>query len=345
MLAAQIATIKALMLRGAPEDLRVSFLLLDSTVETLMVRAIDYEILANGLTEESAFSRYDAVAIDLRDVNQLNKARDLGPWNYLNLQLSKTQVAQIDRNFTSKIQMLIWLGLVPSEFEVIVNRLHDYRNEIYHRDHIRDGALRATVQLYALVTAKFLAWLPPRYMGNSGDTAAAVNDIKERLATEAPAALDPSLANVTDMFKLQELMAAHLVAGVAEEARSIPGLLASLVQQRLELVRDLLADMSSFFSGREPNSEMDIIRMLYSDDPFETTEARLRRKIPVTHKVLARWDLFPEQIEREVDEMAAFAALAKFEDEFENFENLVMEAHRAMEQEVDRQIEDWKLNR
>lgn len=75
---------------------------------------------------------------------------------------SKSKLSGIERNFEDKLWVLAWNGDIPREYVSIVSRLHEYRNEMYHREESRPAALRNTVSLYPFLVSQFLELLKPQ---------------------------------------------------------------------------------------------------------------------------------------------------------------------------------------
>jgi hypothetical protein len=163
-ISAQIFTARNLILGGALEDLRVGFLLFDSAIETLMVRKIN-ELPRWQLTSHipSSIAPERQVKPDLSDFTQIQseKARRAED-EYIHWSFSKNQIAKIRMDFSEKLRFLAWRGNIPPVYVKAASRLHEYRNEMYHREEVRPEALRIVAHLYASIRADFLDLLKPR---------------------------------------------------------------------------------------------------------------------------------------------------------------------------------------
>jgi hypothetical protein len=81
---------------------------------------------------------------------------------YIHWSFSKNQIAKIRMDFSEKLRFLAWRGNIPPVYVKAASRLHEYRNEMYHREEVRPEALRIVAHLYASIRADFLDLLKPR---------------------------------------------------------------------------------------------------------------------------------------------------------------------------------------
>lgn len=337
MLASQVFTAKEQMLRDTVADLRVAMLLFDSTIETLMYRRIQNDWLLSDRFSGSDEIFGPRIQVDLADLEQKDREDAAERYASARWAFSKAQRQSIDREFGGKVAFLMWAGVLPPVYGPVINRLHEYRNEIYHRDHLRLASLRLTVHMAALVVSEMLRLLTPMTVGYGSDADKLIAAIHQRAGLPAK----DSDGNPLKWFDvdLQSLIADQLLVGVERELTDAPELLAAYVEDRMETLHGDLDFIGDFaFSGRPKWNEFDVIRLLYSD--FTTGFDGLSKvRPPMTRAMLKRWDAWPEKLRATADALGAFTSLAAFESEFEKFETKVHE--NAMD--VDREIQ-WQID-
>lgn len=323
-IAAQVFTARDALLRDRAEDLRVAFLLFDSATETLMVRRINGSLVMR-MWDWGRYAwrpEWAPVAIDLNDMDQRERLKAASKDGHVPWQLSETQKGRIAREFNSKLRMLAWNGDIPSEYISVIGRLHEYRNEMYHREESRPNALRILSHLYAWLVADLLERLGPPIFGTySGDPDDIVEHTYGRMGLPAPGPRDL----FEDGFKPQSHMAAALREGL--DLASAPELLADYAAERMESVHDAIkfsGDYIGSLQRLDEVSEMDVIRLIYNTGDPRRSMAQMRNdKAPVTRAMIKRWDEWPEKIRTTHQPVEAFRSLAELEAEFESFEKKV----------------------
>lgn len=329
-ISAQIFTARNLIFRGAAEDLRVGFLLFDSAIETLMVRKIN--ALSRQLTPNapSWIPREQQVVADLSDFTQIQseKARR-AEGQYVHWSFSKGQITKIRRDFSEKLRFLAWRGDIPPAYVRAVSRLHEYRNEMYHREEVRPEALRIVTHLYALITAEFLDLLRPQSISWTSDSEAIRMRIYDRME-EAPPPLPDG--HYDSSSNLQTLMAETLRRDLQLEEASqlIAGYIANRVERMHKLVK-LSRDCLTFLH-RTDISDTETIRFACRS----SNGSSLQPKIP-SRADLNRWDSWAKEAQECSDALTAFQSLADFEADFEGFESAVRKFAAEVEEEAEMQ--------
>lgn len=330
-ISAQIFTARNLILGGALEDLRVGFLLFDSAIETLMVRKIN-ELRRWQFSSQihSSIPPERQVKADLSDFTQIQsemarRAKD----EYVHWLFSKSQIAKIERDFSEKLRFLAWRGNIPPLYVKAASRLHEYRNEMYHREEARPEALRIVTHLYASITADFLDLLMPQSFSWTRDSDATRSRIYGRMEEEPPTLAD---GRYDSSSHLQTLMAKTLRRDLLLEGT--PQLIAGYMANRVERMHELVEHSRGCltFLGRTGISEMETIHMACS--PSNSISRQL--KIP-SRADLKRWDSWAAEARKCSNALTAFQSLADFEAEFENFERVVHKFAAEVEEEAEMQ--------
>ena len=338
-LAAQLFTARNALLRDTAEDLRVAFLLFDSAVETLLVRRVQNS-LRMGRWERGHFAEWlgeSPVGLDLNDFGQRVKIERASADRLVHWQLSKGQKKRIEREFESKLRLLAWEGELPVPYVSIIGRLHEYRNEMYHREESRPEALRIVVHLYAWIIADLLERLSPGWFSYySGDPDDLLERTYRRMGRDVPKNRGASV----DGLSMQSEMADALREGL--DLASANSLLADYLSSRLETLHGSIEFCIDFISDThraESMSRADLVRVIYSSDPMASIEELRKLKPSISEVQFERWDQWPEQIRLIPEPVDAFLSLAEFETEFEDFENKVQDLAFAIDREIQLQID------
>ncbi|MGW9184827.1 hypothetical protein [Agromyces sp. NPDC055661] len=340
MLAAQVFTARRMADSGRVADLRVAVILFDSVMETLMVRRIDDLFALYRIGQPRPWEEVQPVEMDLRDASQKQRVEEASGTRLVPWRISKTQRLRIDREFGAKLQLLAWHGDLRPELVPVATRLHEYRNEVYHRDQLRRGSLLVTANLAASVVAEMLRALRPGVVGSYGsDTRETLRRIYEWMGRPDDAPADP-LAMFTGL-DLQEKMADALLDGLDDRLEATASALSDYARGRLEAWRGNLRFIGDFvFSGSEFD-EFDAVRVVHCDRPPELTLASLRgMPCSITKARIRAWDEYPTRIGLAADRYDAARLLAEFEADFEPSELKVSEVASDVDGEIQRQI-DW----
>lgn len=340
-IAAQIFTARDLLLREQLEDDRVAFILLDSAAETLMIRSLSSGIqMGMWDSERFWYSHLDEVVqIDLNDMSQRDRETARAERGYVKWQLSETQKRNIDRDFSAKVRFLAWQGHLPIEYMTLLGRLHEYRNEMYHRDETRPKALRIMVHLYAWLVADLLERLRSGwFMWSSSDPEDLLPRTYVRMGIAAPTRSDWS----GDVGKaIHDDMARSLRQGL--RLGTAPELLADYVQTRVERLHDQMTFCAGYIADMWDDpvfNEKHVVRLIYAPPLTRGRAALDKVRAPVTRRMIASWDAAGQQIRVLTDPLDALHALARFENEFEHFESKVEELASQIDGAIQEQI-DW----
>lgn len=306
-----------------------------------MVRAVNGS-LAMGMWD---WGRYEylpgsgLLSIDLNDLSQKGRLEAESEDGYARWQLSDTQKRSIAREFATKLRLLAWNGDIPAEYVPVLARLHDYRNEMYHREESRPNALRILAHLYAWLTADLLERLRPGwFVTSSADPADLVERTYRRMGISTPA----SRGGPMDGLNIQDDMATALRDGL--DLASASQLLADYAAERIESVHGAIEFAGDYIGDIQNVSnvdEMDIVRLIYNTgDPRRSLDEMRNDRAPVTRAMIKRWDEWPATIRATHEPVEAFRCLAELETEFEEFETLVHELASHVEGAIQAQI-DW----
>ncbi|HBH02979.1 MAG: hypothetical protein A2W08_12800 [Candidatus Rokubacteria bacterium RBG_16_73_20] len=164
---------------GRQEPLRVALLLLDNAVELQMDCAIRAELSDADLRE-----KLRTLALEIPDAERPPDLQWLIDWK----PLTRKQKAQIDRTFNGKVDFLTSLpDKLDPAIRAPLKHLHQYRNQAYHRGHVRPATIAIACRLLVEINCELLLSL-----GRSGGTYASDEDyswLEKRFGVRAAQAL------------------------------------------------------------------------------------------------------------------------------------------------------------
>jgi hypothetical protein len=317
----QFEEVKRLIAVGRVPQLRLALILLDSAIELIMHRMIEAELrherfhfdqLANIRRLESWQHSNDPVqrrfATNALSSDQLaSEIQRLEP-----MVTSKARRRKIDRIFGEKIDFLVGRQMLPMEVAPALKKLHDYRNETYHRDQHRVEVLHSAVLIYFDVACTVLDHYTPGSM------------IVDRSSGPELARFQGS-AGYDDPFELPHSAARQLRQEVGLDLAAVRTALVAHLLERLEELESGLG----YIEESSPNHTRpgDAIRwMQVDDDDVEAifNEAAFRsRDYPLTMADVTSWIERATAMETMTDRHALFAEFAALEDAFEVVERRV----------------------
>ncbi|MHA7263799.1 hypothetical protein ACX80W_11430 [Arthrobacter sp. TMN-37] len=256
---------------------------------------------------------------------------------HIHWSFSKSQIGKIEKDFTEKLRFLAWHGDIPLQYVGVISRLHEYRNEMYHREESRPEGLRIVAYLYASITATFLDLLWPRSYSWGPGSAETRRRLYERMNVEPPALQEGHYGSGRE---LQALMAKTLRRDLVLD--DAPTLIGDYIHSRVERTHELLEYAREFTASMRGTevSEMDTVRWAYWTPPGFTPT----HKTP-TRAMRKHWNEWAGETRQIPDPLEALQSLAEFESEFEPFEKKVYELATQVDLEVDRQIDEEKDRR
>src|SRR5207248_10392143 len=152
----QFEEVKRLIEVGRVPQLRLAHILLDSAVELIMHRMVEVELDRERFHFDQLENLRRLEAMRKSD-NPLHRRFASGPSDdQLSADIkrlegavtSKNKRKRINHNFGDKIDFLVERAKLPGDLAPVLKKLHDYRNETYHRDQHRVEVIRPAVLIY-----------------------------------------------------------------------------------------------------------------------------------------------------------------------------------------------------
>jgi hypothetical protein len=329
----QFEEVKRLIRVGRVPQLRLAHILLDSAVELIMHRMAEAELHWERLDFDQLENLRRLEGMRKSD-NPSHRQFATGPSDeYLRAEIqrlepkvtSKRRRKKINDNFGDKIDFLVDKHKLPKDLAPVLKRLHDYRNETYHRDQHRVEVIRPAVLIYFDAACTVLDHYKPGVMIGDGSS----------LGPEL-ARFQDSFPGRDDPFEVSHRAAKQLRAEVGLDFEAVR---TSLVDHLLGRLDDLETGLDyieeSSRSGAIPGDAIRIMQIEDGDlDAIFDKEVLRSRRYPLTMKDVKSWIERATAMESLDDKHALFAELAALENAFEDLEQKVSKAVRSIDEEA-----------
>ena len=237
--------------------------------------------------------------------------------------ISNRRHQRIEREFDAKAEFLAKRGEIDPQTARVLKKLHQYRNETYHRDLLRTEVLSSAVSIYAALTCELMRRLAPGWMTSL--------QVPANLGKYAP------LMKHGPDFDSQGLIADHLekVHGL-DEAVAVGHALSAHVVARLD---EMLENIDLCLELLPPDWDRAVaLAYIQTDEParFRATIEGMSMPLASEHSLvsIAGWRQRAEDLSGIGSKLAAFAEFADLEDEFEPLERMVQQEASAVDREV-----------
>jgi hypothetical protein len=135
----QLDECRRLLDKGGTAYLRLALILIDNAVEVIMFRRFQNALAFNHVRGELLKS-YDESGHEGPEPELVAEARET--------YVPKTKRRDIERSFGEKVDFLVQRGLISASIGAGLHKLHNYRNEAYHRDKLRTETMAPAVRIY-----------------------------------------------------------------------------------------------------------------------------------------------------------------------------------------------------
>ena len=308
----QFEEVKRLIVIGRVPQLRLAHILLDSAVELIMHRMA---------LSELAGERYPFE--QLENLRRL-EARGHGEGRFRDeiqrlegIVVSKTRRKKIDSNFGDKIDFLVERDRLPGDLGPVLKKLHEYRNETYHRDQHRIEVIRPAVLIYFDAACTVLEHYEPGTMVRT-----------DSLGPEL-ARLQEELLSPRDPFQLPRRAARQLREEVGLDLDAVRSALGDHLLGRLADLKEGLAYVEENLTGSDviPGDAIRVMQIEDGDvEAIFNKEAMRSRPYPLTMNDLESWINRATALDGLADKHALFTEFGAIEDRFEKLEQNVSKA-------------------
>ncbi|GAA2255375.1 hypothetical protein GCM10010402_08330 [Actinomadura luteofluorescens] len=318
----QLEEVKRLIVIDRVPQLRLAHILLDSAVELIMHRMVRSELNDERYPFEQLENlRRIATGTDAlirRERERLGADRIQAEIKKLEGSVtSNTKRRRINREFNIKIDYLIERNKLPAGLGPVLKKLHEYRNETYHRDEHRIEVLRPAVLIYFDAACTVLEQYEPGAMILSDSLGPELTQFQQ------------GLPRSSGVFELPRQAAQQLRIEVGLDLESVRSALREHLLGRLTDLQELLDYIEESATARNVIPG-DAIRMLQiDDDDWEAilkVEVMRSRPVPYSMDDLTSWLARATALEDMTEKHALFTEFAAIEDCFEDIEKRAREA-------------------
>ncbi|MFI1063863.1 hypothetical protein ACH4TC_18490 [Streptomyces spororaveus] len=320
LIVVQLEEARGMIEKGRVPNLRLAYILIDSVTELILHRTVQAELWNQNALKKLLLSYQQDAALGIAGA-----AAEVA--SIESQVVSESDLKGIDRNFDAKVRLLVRRQLLDAALGPVLEKLHKYRNEMYHRDKLRPEVIRPATLIYF-------------------DSACTVLNSYRQVLTIYPSDAGPEIRRFTG-GKLPGLMDRDLPQRVAAQLRREVGL--ELPQVRRALAEYLGARLDQMVDGLKfiednlvgpPLVRGDALRLVQANLASNPTLDQVRgRKYPYSKADLEQWRARVSALESIDDKDALVSEYAAIEDAFEPLEAKVEDAVAQVDYEVQSQID------
>ncbi|MEU3189177.1 hypothetical protein ABZ686_00715 [Streptomyces sp. NPDC006992] len=326
LLIVQLEEAKRMIVVDRVPQLRVAFILLDSAAEMILHRTSE-SLLTYQPMQAELLERWRSIEKSEGSTESLRREIE----SLEERVLSRKSLREIERNFDAKVSFLVSQNSLPIEIGPVLQKLHQYRNETYHRDKLRREFIRPAVLIYFDTVCSMLDHYDQFMVGYSSNT---------ELGPEIRKYLGDS---PTSIFRKDRytVVAAQLRESAGLSVESMGPTLASHLMERLNTLKANLAVVEEFLENVPGISSSDILRIVQADLRSNPSLGDLRsRKYKYSSCDLTRWRSEAAALESMDEKYSMFTAYANIENEFEPLEEKVKSAVMDIDHHIQFQIDE-----
>jgi hypothetical protein len=318
LLVVQLQEAKAYLSADSNAERRLGLILTDNAVELLLQQEAEKLLWLNESKGEliRMMEAYgDSTYVD-RDLLEESRKEYVTP----------KRKSRIENEFSAKVGFLVdRSSLSPAEGAVLI-KLHQYRNETYHRGKLRPGSLQTCAGLYFDIACDLLGRFT-QLMSQIIVKSQAL-DLFPKLAEE--------LEGFDDRAWITQTSFGSVLSRNDPPNRSISDSLADHLIERIDGLVGMAIDQLEYF-GPEWTAE-DIFHGVQL--PHAQGIEKIRgEKVKYPFSRVTKWRVRAERVRAVPGRLEAFRLFAKLEDEIEPIEDLLnefaIEMDRAVQQKID----------
>lgn len=325
----QIEECKNFILNGHTTQLRMAFVLLDNAAEILMHRKVVSDLSYNEMRRRMVDSAKRSLLPE--------KFKEWEQQSDMTI-ISIGKERQIKRYFDEKVKFLsVDHSDIPKSLAAVLNFLHKYRNELYHKDRIREETIRVSTTLLFEVVCELLVLLPPGGMSSSS-----------RINYDSP--------DWTKFYREYNLKKHHFIE--QEDLKSISSKLRSGIVLDCDLMRRLLREHLKsriqeviealdfvMRDGLRINSRSESLKCIQFTASGQVIGLRDRRvalkgfRPKYSIKDFGRWRGDVIKFDKIKNKVSLFVAFADIEQNFEELESIICEAAADLDSAIQLEID------
>lgn len=309
---------------GRVPQLRLALILLDSAVELIMHRMIKSELRFEGATLRR-LETYRRVEAEGRATEEIRaEIRELE-----NKVLSNTRRKKIRDQFPAKVDFLVERDRLPADIALVLKRLHEYRNETYHRDKHRLEVIRPAVLVYFDAACTVLSCYRP-------DSYSVEQAGPEVMRFQRDVGLFSG-------FDLPQWAAEQLRREVGLDLPTLRAALGEHLIGRLHELEQNIAEVEGVLPCLHPGDGLRIIQIPDGDmESMFDNDVMRKRKYPHSESDLVVWRQRSEALASIANKHQLFTEFAAIEMEFEGLEQKALDAVISIDRDIQNQVDAYR---
>lgn len=332
IMAVQLDEAKAFLARGTVSHARLAFILLDNAAEVIMRRNVEVRLMLNPVMER-LLERWKEILKQHPDNAEAQRQHDETARKVVPRSMRK----KLAHLFDAKVDFIQRQGDLQETEARVLKKLHWYRNELYHRDHIRPETVRSACLLYFDIACTLFERLSQDVISTTASTHLEVPQTLKKFNADEAATGYPTEGQITatlradlgiDEVGLKEILAAHLASRLDALDEAISRVEKVLFAAGVELMP----------SGPWRRATIHLAQR--QDEAFpDSIEELLATPVQYSEADLAGWRQKVADLREAGDRLELFAAFADVEDAFEPFEEQMTDLDVRVEHEVERELD------
>jgi hypothetical protein len=303
--------------------LRLAFLLLDNAVEVMLHREVESETFFQDVNV--------AMKVQMHRMQAFhgNKPEFMALMSDIEAQvLPDRKMGDLEEHFRTKVNFLAEQKRLDLPVATIVKKLHRYRNDLYHRLHLRREVLEPATLIYFDVACAVLAtW----HFQRSWSSAESYEDLARFGVTAHGLFQEDATTRV----------ASQLRESVGMDVSAIRTALSSHLDGRLDDLEETVAMVRAAMPDEYDDPD-DVYRIVQSDWKNELpAPSELRKhRFPVLGRKLPLWRRQVASLTDISERYAMYARYATIEDDFESFEAQATALYEAIDRLVQQAVDE-----
>jgi len=322
----QLAESKTLILRGTLPSLRMALLLLDNAAEVLMHRATE-QLIAEGrsvlrtpyVSDDPEHERWR-----ISRATAFERRRDLR--KYFNAKAS----------FLSEVAGV--LSKSPADALIAIHR---YRNEAYHRDHVRRETIHPVVMVLFDIVCDLLVTLKQSSWGFSGQ------DDFTSFQREYDLPSGMSFSPDDHLPQLREILKSGLPLNLDQLREGLRDHLNSRIEDMLEMIDYIDSNNpAGHLASREEVLELLKSGTKYQQDYEELGISKQRYEKSITDTTIESFQKWKEgvaSLTHLTDKLTLLTHFAKIETDIEPIESLIQDAVAELDELMNLQVDEMRM--
>lgn len=330
MMAVQLDEARVFLARGTVAHARLAFILLDNAAEVIMRRNIEAELAGNRFLEHIQDRWREILAEDSGNAEARRRHDEMESEI-----VSRRARKVLADKFDPKVDFIRDRGGIQETEARVLKKLHKYRNELYHRDHIRSRTIHSACLLYFDMTCALFERLcqAPFQVAT--------------MHMQAPPELRKFSPAGTDGYPTVEEVVAGLRSGLGIDDAGLRKALANHLTARLDDLEAAVSRVEGLLFGTLPELAPSVpwrqlvvhLAQWEGEELPGSFDELLAARVPYGEADLAAFRRMAADTQDAVGRLELFAAFADTEDAFEPFEERMTALDQRLELEIQREVD------